>query len=390
MSIQRCPECGIRLKSNYCDICMRRVPIKGMPDKQTFQHAQGSSAHRMERFHECLSFDEERKVTRAGSSAHRTEKGHTCVSFEKKEKKTFQLPGFTGKAADKKKIAPGLTVLLALLALLPNACGIINDLTGAEEPVPEPAAVVYEGSVPAIESREIYNGNGVSVVVDCADIYYDDYTVFMTVVNESDEDIVVGTDLLSVNGFMHGSSFYAEVEAGSSLQESLQTYSWEMERDGIEEVAEIAFYLNIYQADYSDMVQSELITLQTEAYDMYEQPAFLDGWELYAGEDVAVRLVSYGDNGGNYDLQFYMENLCDDTVAVSTESIRVNGEETDGFLWEVLRSGTCCRSEVFVSVPGIDNLDEVEEITFDLLIEYMDVYNITDSRTETVTFTPDT
>ena len=386
MEIQRCPECGIRLKNNYCDVCMKRVPFKGLPVRQ---QSAGSSAHRMEKGHSCVSFEKEQKVPWGGSSAHRMEKGHACVTFDKKEKKTISVPVPGKNSRGNKKIAPGLAVFLLLLSLLPNACGIISDLTGVEEPVPEPAPVVpYQGNVPAVEPSEIYSANGLSVVVDYADIYYDDYTVFMSVINESSEKIVVGTDLLSVNGYMFQSSFYAEVEAGDTVQSTLQLYSWELERAAIEEVAEIAFYLNIYQADYSDMVQSELIVLETEAMDTYEQPAFMDGWDLYTGEDVAVRLVSYGDNGGNYDLQFYMENLSEDTLSVSTESIRVNGEVADGYLWDTLRSGTRSRSEVFVSVPGLDDLGEIEDITLDLLIEHTDGYEITHTRTETVTFVP--
>ena len=61
MSVQRCPECGIRLNNSYCDICMKRVPFKGMPAKQSFQHVEGSSAHRMEAGHTCVSFEKEKK-----------------------------------------------------------------------------------------------------------------------------------------------------------------------------------------------------------------------------------------------------------------------------------------------------------------------------------------
>jgi len=365
MEIQRCPECGIRLKTNYCDVCMKRVPFKGVPAKQTFQHYEGSSAHR-------------------------TEKGHECVSFDRKEKKPFSFPAKKKTAADNKKAATVAAIIVAILGLVPTIFGIFEDLAYSE-PVPEPMPVApVHGNVAAIEPTEIYNDGAITITADFTDLYYDDYTVFMTVINESPSDIIVGTDLLSVNGYMHSGSLYAEVDAGEIVQETLQLYTWELEQAGIEEVAEIAFHLNIYPDDFSDMVHSELITLRTDAFDTYEQPEFLDGWELYTGEDVQVRLVSYGDNGGNYDLQFYMENLSGDTVAVSTESIRVNGEETDGFLWETLRSNTRSRSEVFVSIPGIDHLDEIEEITFDLLIEHMDGYEITDSRTETILFTPNT
>ena len=365
MNVQRCPECGQRLQTNYCDICMRKVPFGGVKMRNRRDPWENRDA----------------------SSAHRTERGHKCITFEKNEKKIFSIPVPKKTAADKKKATSVLAIVLAILSLLPALFGLVEDMSFSEPaPQPEPLPGQYEGFVPAIEPGEIYSDGGVSVIVDCVDLYYDDYTVFMTVVNESQEDIVVGTDLLSVNGFMHQSSFYAEVEAGSSVQESLQIDSWEMERDGIQEVAEIAFFLNIYPDNFSDMKQSELITLRTDAANLYEQPAFMDGWELYRGEDVAVRLVSYGDNGGNYDLQFYMENWSEDTVSVSTEAIRINGEETDGYLWETLRSDTCSRSEAFVSIPGIDHPDEIKEITFDLLIEHIDGYEITDSRTETVTF----
>lgn len=361
MSIQRCPECGIRLKSSYCDVCMKRVPFKGMPVQQTFR-------------------------PRDASSAHRTEERHTCVSFGEDKKKPAQVHQKKQAAFSGKKPAAIVAIVLALVSLLPSLFGVIQDVAD-EEPAPEPESVVV-GDVPAIEPQQLYNDGKVIIVADYAARYYDDYTVFMTVVNESEEDIVVFTDLLSVNGFMQNSTFYAEVEAGESVQESLQIYSYERERDGIEEVAEIAFYFDIYPENYSEQTRSDLITLTTEAADTYEQPPFLDGWELYTGEDVTVRLVSYGDNGGNYDLQFYMENLSEDTVSVSTESIRVNGEDTDGYLWQTLRSDTCSRSEMFASIPGIDNLDEINEMSIDLLIERMDGYEIIDSRTETVTFVP--
>ena len=362
MSIQRCPECGIRLKSSYCDVCMKRVPFKGMPVQQTFR-------------------------PRDASSAHRTEEGHTCVSFGEDKKKSAQVHQKKQATFSGKKHATIVAIVLALLSLLPSLFGVIQDVAD-EEPAPEPEAVVVE-DIPVIEPQQLYNDGKVIIVADYAASYYDDYTVFMTVVNDSEEDIVVFTDLLSVNGFMHDSTFYAEVEAGESVQESLQIYSYERERDGIEEVAEIAFYFDIYPENYSEQTRSDLITLTTEAADTYEQPPFLDGWELYTDEDMALRLVSYGDNSGNYELRFFMENLSQETVSISTTAIRINGEETDGYLWDTLRAGTCSQSEIYLSIPGIEDLSEINEITLDLLIERMDGYEIIDSRTETVTFVPE-
>ena len=57
MSVRRCPECGNRLTSNYCDICMRRVPFAGLRSGRDLDPWDYSSAHREEEDHECVSFD---------------------------------------------------------------------------------------------------------------------------------------------------------------------------------------------------------------------------------------------------------------------------------------------------------------------------------------------
>ena len=367
MNEHRCPECGQRLKTNYCDICMRKVPFGGVK----------------------LSNRRDPWEIRDASSAHRTEKDHKCITFEKEAKKPFSIPLPKKTAPDKKKATSVVAIVLAILSLLPALFGLIEEMSVPEPaPQPEPLTGQYEGFVPAIEPCEIYNDRGVSVVVDYVDLYYDDYTVFMTVVNESQEDIVVGTDLLSVNGFMHQSSFYAEVEAGSSVQESLQIDSWEMERDGIQEVAEIAFFLNIYPDDFSDVVQSELITLRTDAAPIYEQPVFPEGWGLYISDDVKWNLVNCSDNYGNYELDFYMENLSQSVISISTPVIYINGVQSDGYLWTTLRPGTRSNCEIYLYADGVDTLEEIEEISMEVLIEYVDGYEITDSRTETITFNP--
>ena len=389
MSIQRCPECGIRLKTNYCDVCMKRVPFKGMPEKQAYRKPGDSSAHRMEQGHTCVSFEEDRPMPWGGSSAHRTEKNHKCITFQKDEKKPFSIPVPKKIAADKKKATSVVAIVLAILSLLPALFGLIDEISVPEPaPQPEPIYGQYEGTVPAIEPCEIYNDGGVSVVVDCADLYYDDYTVFLTVVNESEQDIVVCTDLLSVNGFMHQSGYYAEVEAGASVQSTLQIYSWELERDSIQEIAEIAFHLNIYPDDFSDLVQSELITLSTDAAPLSEQPLFPEGWSLYISDDVKLNLVNCWDNYGNYELDFHMENLSQSVISLSTPVIHINGAQSDGYLWTTLRPGTRSNCEIYLYADGVDTLEEIEEVSMDLLIEYIDGFEVLDSRTESITFNP--
>lgn len=392
MSVERCPECGKRLKTNYCDVCMRKVPFGGVKlgtQRDPWESWSGSSAHRTEKGHECVSFGEKRKVTWAGSSAHRDEKGHACISFEKKEKKPLLKPSVKKPAPGKTKLPTAVAVIIAVLSLLPSLFGIFEDMSGAESvPAPEPEAPIYE-NVPAIESRELYNDGKIIITVDHADLYYDDYTVFMTVYNESEEDILVSSDLLSVNGYMHESGFYADVEANSAVQEPLQLYTWELEEDGITDVAEIAFYLNIYREDdYADLARSELITLETEIADTYIPPEAPNGMELYADEDVLVRLVSCSDNSGNMELQFYMENLSENSLSISVPAFYINGDESGDYFWVTLREGTRSLLEAYVGNSGTVQLQDVEEITMELLIEHLDGLEVTDSHTEIITFVP--
>ena len=144
MYVQRCPECGQRLKSNYCDICMRKVPFGGV-----------KLANRRDPWD---SHD--------GSSAHRQEKGHECVSFdvEKNPKTTFR--SYRKSNAANKKGASVVAIILAILSLLPALFGLVEEAVESV-PAPEPQYNVSDGfveagdlgaeDVPNVIAEEIYN-----------------------------------------------------------------------------------------------------------------------------------------------------------------------------------------------------------------------------------------
>lgn len=366
MQVQRCPECGIRLKTNYCDVCMKKVPFKRVLDDKTFQQHEGSSAHRMEQGHECVSFGDEKKTKKITFSSRQRQRAQKGV-----------------------KKAAVVAIILAALSVASSLFGMVGELT-ENEPVPEPMATApVNANVPTFEPRELYNDGTIIVTADFADLYYDDYTVFMTVINESPSDIIVGTDLLSVNGYMHSSSLYAEVDAGEMVQESLQLYTWELEQAGIEEVAQIAFQLTIYdQHDYSDIARTELITIETDIADTYEQPEFMDGWELYRDEDLAIRLVSTALYGNDCELLLHMENLSDQTIGVSVPEAAINGKPVDGSFWTMLRPGTKALATVYLYDGENVSLDQFEEISLDLNIEYMKDWYVDTTRNTNITFNP--
>ena len=137
MEIQRCPECGQRLETNYCDICMKKVPFRGQKVRRHTDPWDTSSAHCSEKDHECVSFDMEQ------SKAKPVKK----VTFPQK------------KTTVKPQKAKAVAIVVAVLSLLPAFFGILEDVTDiGAAPEPEYNYEAYvEADVPQIAPTELYN-----------------------------------------------------------------------------------------------------------------------------------------------------------------------------------------------------------------------------------------
>lgn len=351
MEVQRCPECGNRLTTNYCDVCMKKVPFRGAALRRHKDPWDTSSAHREEENHECVSFDTEQPKA----------KPMKTVTFPRRKKK---VPA---------KKAQTVAVVVAVLSLLPAIFGILENVTeiGA---APEPAynyEAFIEGDVPQITPTELYNDGQIQVTADAAGSYYGEYALSVLAQNDSDRDVIVSTDLLSVNGYMVDCNLYADVPAGESQQAFLQLDSYALESAGITDIGQIAFYLDIYDSQtYEDIAATELITLETDIADGFAQPVDDSGWEMHI--DDSLRMV-YRDAVvspyGECDLQFYLENLSDEQISVSTTLLQVNGQEVPGFLWAILRPET--RAVDSLCIYDLEELDitELSQIN-EIYIEY--------------------
>ena len=104
MAVQRCPECGGRIHTNYCDICMRKVPFAGARTVRRREPWELSSAHREETGHKCITFDA------PASQSQKQTWVKTKPSFPER------------KPAQKKdpKMATVVAVVLAILSLIPT------------------------------------------------------------------------------------------------------------------------------------------------------------------------------------------------------------------------------------------------------------------------------
>lgn len=385
MNVQRCPECGQRLNTNYCDICMRKVPFGGVKlakRRDPWDSRDGSSAHRMEKNHECISFGDEKKPKK--------------TTFTKPQKRT---------AAPNKKGASVVAIILAVFSLLPALFGLVDEFTGSE-PVLVPEYNVYEGfvvagdpgaeDVPGVIPGEIYNQDGIRITVDDAGLSYGEYTVLLTIYNETDQNISVSMDLVSANGYMVPYGVYHDLRAGKSEQTYITFYSHELDKAGITQVADVAFVLDVYETDsYEEIVVREPVAFETD-YDGSEEPAVdISGLELY--NDGSFKMIlrdAMLDDDGDCMLELYMENLSGSIVNVYSGIVMVNGEEVSGYISRTLRSDTRAADRAYIyelderTDLDITELSQIEEITIELYVEYMDGWDIVESFSEAVTFEP--
>ena len=288
-----------------------------------------------------------------------------------------------------------LALLLVLVLTLSSACsgrdegekpsadlnadngadsGAVSD---AEEPSEAEDTAIAEIT---IAETVLYEADGIKVTA----VGYEDGwmgpEIGILVENESEKNVLVTTDLLSVNGYMMPySSLYTEVAAGKKANDTLTLGSSELKQSGIETVADLQFYIKVSDADTWDVLEkSELITLSTSAAGL-EQPVDDTGDVLYEGN--GIRVVCKGlkqDIIWDGTLVFYMENNSGAPISVYAENVSVNGFMQNVSLWSDLRDGTRLIDGMSLwdlSDLGLESIDDVEAIEFNLRIVHADTWD---------------
>ena len=239
-----------------------------------------------------------------------------------------------------------------------------------------PAGVGEAADVPTVDARCVYDADGVTITVDGMGLYYDSYAIPVTVTNNTKDDLVIHSNEVSVNSYMMPTiSLYCEADAGEQVQAFLVLNDYELEEVGITEIAEASFWLDIYEdEDYTNVGQTDLITLKTEIADGFVQPVDDSGMEVYAGED--VRLVVKGVELSDYDycsILIFAQNDSDMTVSLMDNGITLNGEPTYGMLWATLRPHTQIVDRIYIDdleELGVETMADLQTVVLDLDIAY--------------------
>lgn len=283
------------------------------------------------------------------------------------------------------RILPIVVIVVVILGLL-AAC------FGREEPPKQPSSVTPDvssstsgsgavsGGSPAevsrdvtVEEAEIFNQDGVSVTVtgfDPDDLFGP--TLSVTIVNSSDQDVIVQAKNVVVNGYaLNSASLYCTVAAGKSANDELQFYTSDVKACGLETFATITFDLSAIDPDtFQSLSTATSVTVTTSAPETFVQPVDDSGDVVY--DRNGVRVVCKGlkeDAIWDGVVVFYVENTTDQDVYVHSTNLSVNGfMEDEAFLVD-LPAGTRTvdgMSLLNMEDLALDSLDDVENIEFTL------------------------
>lgn len=288
-----------------------------------------------------------------------------------------------------------LSSLLVLVMLLCCACS-------QKEDIKAPSDVKADSSVTDKDDNKVSNddnkddSNSAVKVTIAETVLYDDNSIKVTatgyedgwmgpeikvlVENNSDKDLLITADRVSVNGYMSPySSLFTEVAAGKKAKESFYLSSSDLEQSGIETVAEIQFCIDVSDSESWDtLYTSDLITLSTSAAGL-EQPVDDSGDLLYDAE--GIKVVCKGlkqDEIWDGTLIFYMENNSDQPITVYAEDVSINDSMAEVSLWSDLRAGTKIvdgMTLLDLEDLELESIDDVKSIDFKLRVINSETWN---------------
>lgn len=128
--------------------------------------------------------------------------------------------------------------------------------------------IVFDESLAQAEDvnnyQQVYESDGVAVYFkDCDQSGSFETAKFnFLVVNDSDKNVTVSADNMSVNDFAMTDLFHADCAPGKKTNESISVYSTDLEKNNIDKIEKLEFSLRCYDSDsYQDIWSTDPITI---------------------------------------------------------------------------------------------------------------------------------
>lgn len=180
-----------------------------------------------------------------------------------------------------------------------------------------------------LEEKEIYNQD--NIIVTATGLKMDGFwgpEITLLVENNSDKNLTIQPRNSSVNGYMIDLQMSCDVAAGKKANDGMVISNSDLEKCGIDTIADIEFSLHIFESDsWESYVDTEPIKLTTSVGAGYQQVYDDSGEVLY--DNNGIKIISKGllTDDSIFGPQFitYIENNSDKGITVQVRDTSVNG-----------------------------------------------------------------
>ncbi len=208
--------------------------------------------------------------------------------------------------------------------------------------------------------------------------------------NNSEKDILLTCNSLSVNDYMIFDLFSAEVTAGKKSNQVIYITDETLLEAGLREVADIDIIFDVSDNNnYETIFITDPIKLKTEQADSIKKEKYDDGLLLLEQDGIKI-VAKYlaEDEFYGKELVFYFENNSGKEVAVYCESLAINGFMIDPYFGGTIRDGKILIEGVSVSEDSLKSNDikEIKEVDIKFSFNDTDSYD-TILETEELSFT---
>ena len=182
---------------------------------------------------------------------------------------------------------------------------------------------------PTIEETLVYDQGGIKITAKSLDMSgFMGPAVKLLIENDSSKNVTVQARNTSVNGYMVDCMMSVDVAAGKKANDGLTFLSSDLTKAGITKIADLEFSFHIFDTDtWSDNADSDIVRLETSAFEGYEYQFDDSGDQVYKDHDVeiVVKGIAESDSWFGPGIEVYICNSGSRAVTVQTRDVSVNG-----------------------------------------------------------------
>lgn len=227
-----------------------------------------------------------------------------------------------------------------------------------------------------IEEQVVYDQNDIKVTVTGLDI--DNIlgpTLKLTIENNRSENFKVTNTGFSVNNLMINALFYPEIEAGTTVEESISIADSTLQESGITVIQTIEFQLKFVESEsYATLFESDPITLTTSADPSYQQEVNDNGTVVLNDDNIrlVVQGIRYNSLMERNEVVIFIENKSQKMWTLQVNSATLNGFSLTPILSTDVSAGKMAYSTIVFSKEDLENHGISDFETLELALRVVD------------------